>query len=386
MGVGIQNLSILLIFLAALVSYKKNKKLKISNRYGLLFLVLYPLGLLLSSISSPNFLFSNPNIFLAIAIPLLLSTHHNLDKRDLEKILKAFIISVSLLSFIKFSAVLYQLGPTELLVLPQNQLAKIIVNYSYLNLSMYVGTAMLFSAQLFYSSSLIKRIFIVLNFLFLFLFLTLLSSRTVLLATMIVSFSLFLVYTPKAKKILLIGCFMSLIISTSIIVYVFDAPIVEKIKEAVNFQNEYSNIKNNWGGRIMRQEIWGCAISLIKQKPIFGYGFKNVQNRLNECYEENSKHPVLYRGISKKNAHNQFLQITLSTGLIGLFCFLSVLFYAFRNAVAKRSPLVYLFVIFAAMCFLTESHLERNHTIYLFYFFIALFFQPLKDDKNTISY
>ncbi len=195
-----------------------------------------------------------------------------------------------------------------------------------------------------------------------------------------------LAYAPKGKRIFVTTIFGVFIFLSTLTIYKLDPPIVEKMKEAVNYKNEYSNIKEKWGGRIMREEIWSCAITLIKQKPIFGYGYNNVQEELNFCYENTSEHPVLYRGKSKKNAHNQFFQITLASGLIGLFAFLFLLSYSIVKSVIKKDILLFSFITFAVLCFLSESHLERNHTIFIFYFFSTIFLiHPTHDiQKNAL--
>ena len=382
LGVGTQNLSLILLFAAAFFTYKKKKAIKANDPKALYILILCPIFLIISSIDNFPFLIENPNLFLAVVIPLLLSINHEYNKQDLNRIILAFIVSVSLLSFAKTTVFIYQQGIESLLILPQKKLASVLIGYSYLNLSMYVGCAILFSIYLIKENT-IKRKVLITNSMFLFLFLVFLSSRVVLVTTLLTMLLLLLVNVPKNKRFVVIGAFGTFVLISSFAVYMLDMPIVEKMKEAVNYNNEYSNIKEKWGGRIMRQEIWACAIMLIQEKPIFGYGYDNVQNELNACYEKTSKHPVLYRVKSKKNAHNQFFQTTLASGALGLFAFLAAIVYGLRKSIIKKDILLFSFITFALLCFFTESHLERNHTIYLFYFFISLLLQHSAYVKHT---
>lgn len=374
LGVATQNLSLTILLIAIIFTFKKKKAIKMSDPKAFLLLIFCPSLLILSSLHDITFLTENPNVFLAVVIPLLLSVRHELTRRDINKILLAFVISVSLLSLSKTLAFIYQNGIENLIVFPQKKLASLLIGYSYLNLSMYVGSAIIFSIHLT-KTGIIKKSILIINSFFLLLFLVLLSSRLILLATLLTVFLLIMVNTPVKKRFLATGAFGLFILTASFTIYFLDLPIVEKMKEAVNYNNEYSNIKEKWGGRIMRQEIWHCAVVLIKEKPIFGHGYNNVQNKLNGCYEKTSENPVLYRVKSKKNAHNQFFQLTLALGFFGLLIFLTPIFYAIRKSLAKKDTILFSFIIFAVLCFLTESHLERNHTIYLFYFFVSLLLQ-----------
>lgn len=376
LGIGTQNLSLILLFAAALFTIKNKKDIKASDPKALYVLILYPIILIMSSIDNLPFLIENPNLFLAVVIPLLLSINYELNKQDLNRILLAFVVSVSVLSIAKSTIFIYQYGTENLFILPQKKLASLLIGYSYLNLSMYVGSAILFSTYLTRSMTTKKNI-LKINILFLFIFLLFLSSRVVLVSTLLIMLFLLLANAPKNKRFFVMGAFCTFVLISSFAAYVLDTPIVEKMKEAVNYNNEYSNIKEKWGGRIMRQEIWTCAIMLIQEKPIFGYGYDKVQNELNKCYEQTSKHPVLYRVKSKKNAHNQFFQMTLASGALGLFAFLAAIVYGLRKSIVKKDILLFSFITFALLCFLTESHLERNHTIYLFYFFVSLLLQQI---------
>lgn len=376
LGIGTQNLSLILLFAAALFTIKNKKDIKASDPKALYVLILYPIILIMSSIDNLPFLIENPNLFLAVVIPLLLSINYELNKQDLNRILLAFVVSVSVLSIAKSTIFIYQYGTENLFILPQKKLASLLIGYSYLNLSMYVGSAILFSTYLTRSMTTKKNI-LKINILFLFIFLVFLSSRVVLVSTLLIMLFLLLANAPKNKRFFVMGAFCTFVLISSFAAYVLDTPIVEKMKEAVNYNNEYSNIKEKWGGRIMRQEIWTCAIMLIQEKPIFGYGYDKVQNELNKCYEQTSKHPVLYRVKSKKNAHNQFFQMTLASGALGLFAFLAAIVYGLRKSIVKKDILLFSFITFALLCFLTESHLERNHTIYLFYFFVSLLLQQI---------
>ena len=174
LGVGTQNLSLILLFVAGLVFYKRKKKALIKEPIALILLILYPIIVIISSINDMSFLVENPNVFLALIIPVLLSLDYNLNAQCIHRILFAFIVSISLLSFVKTAAFFLTEGLEELLIHPQKKLANLLIGYSYLNLSMYVGTAILFSVYLIAKCNRYKKSILAINILFLLFFLLLL--------------------------------------------------------------------------------------------------------------------------------------------------------------------------------------------------------------------
>lgn len=119
-----------------------------------------------------------------------------------------------------------------------------------------------------------------------------------------------------------------------------------------------------------RIEIWDCATTLIADKPLFGYGIGQVKSLLSECY----KAKRLTKFYNKRyDAHNQYLEIWITAGLLGLVILLLNLFVPLGFAWQSSNYAYVCFLIIIMSVFLTESILERQDGIFFYAFFNALF-------------
>ena len=119
----------------------------------------------------------------------------------------------------------------------------------------------------------------------------------------------------------------------------------------------------------LRKEIWSSASDLIAESPLLGYG-SAANDLLFESYSK--KHPS-YEFQKKYNAHNTFLQITLSVGLAGLLLLIIIFLQAFYVAF-KTNYFVFLsYLIILLAAFSTESMLETEAGILYFSMFYCLF-------------
>lgn len=111
-----------------------------------------------------------------------------------------------------------------------------------------------------------------------------------------------------------------------------------------------------------------CATQLISENPLLGVGAGDVQPELNACYE--SYDTDIYRG-RNFNSHNEYLNVWLGSGVIGLLFFLLTLasgFYFYR-----QHWLSIAFGLLFAICCLTENLLDRQMGIVFFMLFHTLF-------------
>jgi len=77
----------------------------------------------------------------------------------------------------------------------------------------------------------------------------------------------------------------------------------------------------------LRLRYWGVASDLIKQKPILGYGMSSAQEEFSKrsilvCNEQEREHWRDYFDVI--DAHNQYLQIMMEFGVLGLLLLLAV--------------------------------------------------------------
>jgi len=133
-----------------------------------------------------------------------------------------------------------------------------------------------------------------------------------------------------------------------------------------------SSLGKEWGGKALRFAIWKCSIDIIKSNWLFGVGTGDVQESLQQAYE-NRKFYFASR-YNRYNAHNEYIQITLATGITGLLvllsCILFPLFY-FRKKTGSNIYILFL-SLFVLIC-ISESILEANKGVIWYSFLNSLF-------------
>lgn len=111
-----------------------------------------------------------------------------------------------------------------------------------------------------------------------------------------------------------------------------------------------------------------------------GDGIGDSQQRLYDTY---LKHQYIEYYNNKYNAHNQYLEILVSNGIIGLFYLVAVLLIPLYYSIKQKKTLYTLFIISISLAFITESWLNTNKGGVLYSFFNSLFiFNYLLDVKK----
>ncbi len=141
--------------------------------------------------------------------------------------------------------------------------------------------------------------------------------------------------------------------------------------ELVNEYDEFINNRTiNGHSLTMRLYFWKAAVQLIKKNVLFGVGTGDVQVELNKVYVE-TKSPLDVEWY--KRPHNQFLTVTISLGIIGLFIFLMSIIYP-ATILKKDLPKLYWpFFIIAIISFFLEDTLETQAGCTFYAFFTSLF-------------
>jgi O-antigen ligase len=107
------------------------------------------------------------------------------------------------------------------------------------------------------------------------------------------------------------------------------------------------------------------------RNPILGVGIGDVQDEsVKEYIRDNNTEAYT----NKYNAHNDWLQILLTTGTVGFVLFLNFFLRLVKKAWVSKDLYMISFVIFYVVVSMTESILERNKGILFFSFFITFFF------------
>lgn len=128
-----------------------------------------------------------------------------------------------------------------------------------------------------------------------------------------------------------------------------------------------------------RFEYWKTALSIIKENILIGVGTGDVAKAFDEAYIKNNSSLNPERRL---RAHNQYLTVAVSFGIIGLLWFLFALLYPLLEKV-NRTNIVYIaFLIIAMVSFFTEDTLETQDgvTFYAFLNTLLLFAKEPSDE------
>jgi O-antigen ligase len=129
--------------------------------------------------------------------------------------------------------------------------------------------------------------------------------------------------------------------------------------------------------------IWECGLSALKQKPYFGYGTGNSKDILLKTYQE-KKMDHLYS--CKFNAHNQYLETALESGIIFASLFLVLILYTLVRAIRDRNYLYINVLCILCVFMFFESFLMTQSGCYFTAFFLPLlFFNMIKSKDNVIQ-
>jgi O-antigen ligase len=207
---------------------------------------------------------------------------------------------------------------------------------------------------------------------FLFSFVFLLSSKLVIFL-MLLMLTFFLLYIGKKRKQLRGALIILSLVIIAATVAVNKFYYLRWRLSVTEFKN-YEGATDDQNGFAARLLMWRSTVELVRDRPIAGYGVRGANEILFKKYEE--KNFVL--GIENRyNSHNQYLQIALMSGLIGLGFFIAFLAIAWGRAIKSKSILLTLILLHFITISLVESTFEVQQELIFFLFFIFLFYYHL---------
>ncbi|MBA3704804.1 MAG: O-antigen ligase family protein [Bacteroidetes bacterium] len=208
-----------------------------------------------------------------------------------------------------------------------------------------------------------------------------LASRVAMFGVLIiVSLYILKVSVEKRKFFEVILFAFSLVIGLVIISKVFPKTL-NRFKGAteINFKYDNKNIENHfneeydaskWNGTNTRAAIWTCAIEIWKTQPILGTGLGDRNKSLMKKYKENK---FWYALGSDKNTHNQYLDVLLSMGTVGLIVFVMCFFiYPLKVFLKEKQIFAISVYVLLTICFITENMLDRYQGLIFIAFILPL--------------
>tara|TARA_R110002051_G_scaffold315015_1_gene392871 strand:+ start:6805 stop:8028 length:1224 start_codon:yes stop_codon:yes gene_type:complete len=300
--------------------------------------------------------------FLLIVISFFLN-NKKLTSSLFPKLEFAFIISCLISAIVNLCNGIY-----EGVYLSEN------VNYYFLSYD-YLGAV--FGIQAYYLSLfyLIGSLFIIkhikiikysyLCLLVLLISIFFLASRMTIFLTFII-IPIYLYKTVTNKKRLYTFVLIGLIFFISALLI---NPILSERISTVNSKS------TNYSGMDLRSKIWENSYEVFKESPLIGHGIHNTNKKLNEQYKRKR-----FRAAIRNNyhSHNQFIQTSLDSGILGLLLLLAIIANTAYNLFQNRKITYLLAFACIVGTMLTESIFHRQWGLFLFAFFVGIsFIKPL---------
>ena len=382
--------SILSILLVAWWLIFSKKEFDVSSRKTklmLLFLSLYIIGVV-GMIYTDNTKAGIATLKTQSAIfffPLVFGTTSVLSRSILQKITTHFLMATSIASLAGLTFGFYhyiQAGNIDLLT------GRHILLFHALR-PVYMGwfclLAMIIAFQILESNSIMTKGLVYACIVLITIMIFLLSIRLVIVCWFVVALYFFF---RMPQRLL----FKIILVTVSILILIISGLSIPPVKKQWNeffdlstkttiILDQDSSLGRSWGGKALRIAIWKCSADILKKHLLIGVGTGDVQDSLQQTYE-NRKFYFASR-YNRYNAHNEYLQITLANGLLGLLILLSCIAYPLFHYRKKFSGNTYLlFLLLFTLAAVSESILEVNKGIIWYSFFNSIFaFGYLKSDQ-----
>lgn len=258
-------------------------------------------------------------------------------------------------------------------------LAEPLMHVGYL--STYVGVAILTTIYMLIDGF-GKRWILLPTLLFLLLSLLLLQGRMNILA-LIATLGLALVgYAIKRRSYKWLGLPVLGMLLVALFLVFGPKTFTQRFMQVPDFSYDISAPAEEFNSATYRLAEWSGAVHVIKEVPLIGTGVGDNRAALQQAYKEIGFNVGLERNF---NAHNQYLETALASGLIGLFLLLLLLVGYVWFAAKNKDWLMVISILFFALCMLTESMLERAWAVVFFAVFYPVMLLAAPESQKTAN-
>jgi len=260
--------------------------------------------------------------FSLLAVPFIFSKIPVIDDKLFNRLYLSFALGLVAAGIVALSNAFYQYSTThEINVFFFYNLTQIIDSHPtyFAYYLIFALTVVLY--KLYYETPVVSVAISVCLAIFFFIVLTLTGGSTAFISLLLILSFFILKYTLEnttrnKKVVLLLVCFM--------LVILFVMNSADYWYEQLALQSDY------WE----RSELWKSAI-LANSNPLIGVGTGDYTSVLNEYYRA---HGLSEFAESSYNSHNQFTQVYLSNGLIGLLAIILISGRPLYLALRDRFP------------------------------------------------
>lgn len=261
-------------------------------------------------------------------------------------------------------------------------------NLSWFFHSTYLSMYLVFSMaiimwNIFFRGTLIRslvKIFLLIVAIYFLIIIVLLSSRAGLLslALVLIFFSILLFAKKKnwiTGTVFLITSFLMLYLGLQFFPYAST-----RISSAAKTLSEGSvKQKEEAGSTADRLMVWKSGLEIIREHPVFGIGTGDVKDELMRKYQKNDIRSAFEQ---KLNAHNQYIQTSISLGMAGLLVLATMLFLPIFAALREEHYVYIIFLLIFALNIVFESMFENQAGVVYYAFFNAFLFWRMGENRK----
>ena len=160
------------------------------------------------------------------------------------------------------------------------------------------------------------------------------------------------------------------IIAISIFVVMNYVPAIsDRINRALDAVTNANPNETEVESTAVRLLVWKAAVQVISDNLIIGTGTGDSKDELMAEYKTRGMTGALAHEL---NAHNEFLQVFVSLGIIGFVLLLGNLYFPLFFAFKEGNIIYLLFLLIISLNFLTESMFETQAGVMFYAFFNSL--------------
>lgn len=379
----------LVIYSFSLSSFK-DKWQAIKERKHLQLMLLFFVIIIASAVLSENVKDAlryidprTPLLYFPLTIGVLQS-----DAKFRRKVLISFAVITTIITAFCLGWSIYKAIIQNNTALLYNDSLTHIIGHQSIYISLLVNISIyIFSREIFFNRSGFKG-WMILAVIFLFGISYLLASRTMMGLLYLSTIIFLFYYTIQRRKHFEGFALLTGLIIGVFVIFKFMPQTLNRFKELTYTEFNYKNMGaeshynmevtgEQWNGANFRLAAWKCGWELFKENPITGVGIGDKYDALMKKYEEKDFQFAIQ---TKKNVHNNYLDILYSLGFIGLIVFIMAWIILPILYVKKhRDFLAMLVIITFAIAWITEIYFDRSFGGMLTGFFISF----LLTNKNN---
>lgn len=200
----------------------------------------------------------------------------------------------------------------------------------------------------------------------------LLAVRFIFLQFVVLGLVVIYLYIRRTKKLLTGVLLLVGFVATVAFVVATNRVLKERLIQLIESPT-YSlsaDSMEGYNGFTTRLAQWQVSWYIIKEAPAWGVGPADVQDKLQDAYQNNY---LKYSYRDRLNAHNQYVQTSLGLGFIGLIFFIACLVAPAVLAIKQKQFIHLAFLLIFATGCITESMLYVQKGIVFFSLFNSLF-------------